>query len=86
MSSEIELAKEMAETIMQDASYKLGDVLNGYPPEVHVLVLVIMQRVVDTIKPMMSESDRDLFDRLIRHTNVIAAPTSLDPRKREAEG
>ena len=69
---------------MQDASYKLGDVLNGYPPEVHVLVLVVMQRLVDTIKPMMSESDRDLFDRLLRHTNVITAPTSLDPRKREA--
>ena len=85
MSLEKDLAKSMAETIMQDASYKLGDVLNGYPPEVHVLVLVVMQRLVDTIKPMMSESDRDLFDRLIRHTNVITAPASLDPRMREAE-
>ena len=78
-------AKKIAETIMQDASFKLGDVINGYPPEVYVLVLVVMQRLVDTIKPMMSESDRDLFDRLIRHTNVIAAPASLDPRKQEAE-
>ena len=84
MSLEKDLAKSMAETIMQDASYKLGDILNGYPDEVRVLVLVAMQRLVDVIKPMMSESDRDLFDRLLRHTNVITAPTSLDPRKREA--
>lgn len=85
MSLDQDLAKSMAETIMQDASYKLGDILNGYPDEVRVLVLVVMQRLVDVIKPMMSESDQNLFDRLIRHTNVITAPASLDPRKQEAE-
>ncbi len=85
MSREENFAKAMAESIMQDASYKLGDILNGYPDEVRVLVLVVMQRLVDVIKPMMSESDQDLFDRLIKRTNVIAAPASLDPRKREAE-
>lgn len=85
MSISDETAKKLKEAIMQDASYKLGDVLNGYPPEFRVLVLVVMQRLVDTIMPLMSESDRDLFDRLLRHTHVIAAPTALDPRKREAE-
>ena len=85
MSREKDFAKAMAESIMQDASFKLGDVINGYPPEVRVLVLVVMQRMVDVIKPMVSESDQDLFDRLLSRTNVITAPTALDPRKREAE-
>lgn len=85
MSREENFAKSMAETIMQDASYKLGDVINGYPPGVHVFVLVVMQRLVDILKPMMSEKDQELFDHLIRHTHVIAAPASLDPRKQEAD-
>lgn len=86
MSREEDLATAVKQLIMQDASYKLGDIINSYPPEVHVLVLVVMQRLVDTIKPMMSESDRELFDRLLLHTNVITAPTALDPRKQEAGG
>lgn len=85
MSIYDEASKNLAETIMQDASYKLGDVINGYPPSVHVFVLVVMKRLVDLIKPTMSESDQELFDHLIRHVNVIAAPAALDPRKREAE-
>ena len=86
MSLDDDLTKAVTEAIMQDASFKLGDVINSYPPAVHVLVLVIMQRMVDTIKLLIPESDRELFDHQLSNTNVITAPTALDPRKREGDG
>lgn len=85
MSLDDDLTKAVTEAIMQEASYKLGDVLNGFPAGTQVLVLVVMQRLVDLIKPMLSETDQELFGLLLSHVNVIAAPASLDPRKQEAK-
>lgn len=86
MSLDDDLTKAVTEAIMQEASYKLGDVLNGFPPGTQVFVLVVMQRLVDLIKPMLSEKDQELFGHLYRHTSVVAAPASLDPRKQEEDG
>ena len=85
MSREENFAKAMVESIMQDASYKLGDILNDTPAGAHVFVLVVMQGLVNSLRPMLSESDRVLFDYLMDHTSTIVAPASMDPRKREAE-
>ena len=85
MSREEDFAKTFAENIMQQASYKLGDMLNEFPAGAHVFVLVIMHRLVDTILPLLPETDQKLFKHLVNHTQVAVAPSSLDPRKKEAE-
>jgi len=79
-------AKKIAEAIMQDASYKLGDILNETPAGAHVFVLVVMQGLVNSLKPMMTESDQTLFDYLLDHTNTIVAPAAMDPRRQEDDG
>lgn len=86
MSKEEDFAKAFAENIMQQASYKLGDVLNEFPAGAHVFVLVVMKRMVDTVLPLLPEMDQKLFKHLVNLTQVAVAPSSLDPRKKEEDG
>lgn len=79
------IAQKMAQSILQDAGYKISDLLQGYPQAFHVFVLVAMQGAVNSVLPMLDDLDRQLFEKLTAHTTVVVAPSEMDPRRKDAE-
>lgn len=79
-----EITRRMTENILQDAGYKVSDLLQSYPQEVHVFVLVAMQGAVNAVLPMLDDMDRQLFERLMARTSVVVAPSEMDPRRKDA--
>ena len=77
-----DLAKMVAESAMQKASYELGDIFNSWPDELRVFLLVVMQSMSISLKEFLSESDRRLYDHILAHTQTIVLPSSMDPRQR----
>jgi len=74
----------MAQRILQDAGYKLSDLLQGYPQYLHVFVLVAMQGVVNSVLPMLDDLDRQVFELLVERTIIAVLPSEMDPRRKEA--
>lgn len=72
-------AEKMAKSVLQDAGYKISDLLQSYPQELRVFVLVAMQGAVNSVLPLLDDLDRHLFAKLMSHTTVVVAPTELDP-------
>ena len=78
------IAQKMTQSILQDAGYKISDLLQGYPQEAHVFVLGAMQGTVNSVLPMLDDLDRQLFEKLTAHTTVVVAPSEMDTRRKEA--
>jgi len=78
-----ELAKNFAERIMQDVSYEIGDVINGYPAELQPYVMAVIKMVLESYVNSFSKADRLLYDNLISRIVMTIAPASMDPRKKE---
>ena len=78
------IAQKMTQSILQDVGYKISDLLQGYPQEAHVFVLVAMQGAVNSVLPMLDDLDRQLFEKLTAHTTVVVAPSEMDPRRKDA--
>lgn len=78
------IAQKMAQSILQDAGYKISDLLQGYPQAAHVFVLVAMQGAVNSVLPMLDDLDRQLFEQLAARTTVVVAPSEMDPRRKDA--
>ena len=78
------IAQKMTQSILQDAGYKISDLLQGYPQAAHVFVLVAIQGAVNSVLPMLDDLDRQLFEKLTAHTTVVVAPSDMDPRRKDA--
>lgn len=78
------IAREMAQSILQDAGYKISDLLQSYPQAFHVFVLLAMQGTVNSVLPLLDDLDRQLFEKMAAHTTVVVAPSEMDPRRKEA--
>lgn len=76
--------EKIVQSILQDAGYKISDLLQSYPQAFYVFVLVAMQGAVNSVLPLLDDLDRHLFAKLMSHTTVVVAPTELDPRRKDA--
>lgn len=76
------LLHELTQHIMQDVSYRLGDLINAYGAELQVFVLAVMGSLVDSLVPMLDELDRKVYDHLRAHTETAVMDKRFDPRGR----
>ena len=77
-----EIAQRFAHDIMQKFSYELGDLVNGYPAEVHVFCVAAMKTTAAALETQLDGLDRKLLEVLTEHTTAVLLPTELDPRRK----
>ena len=85
MGEPIDIVKAVVETLMQDVSYKLGDVINQYPSALQPYVVAVLRAIHDALLATFSEDDRKVYDHLISKTVLMTLPKSMDPRKEGGE-
>ena len=76
-----EYANRAAQKIMQDFAYKLGDIIDEYPADAFVFLVVVMRGISASLEAMFDETDRQLLPVLMERTNCVVLPTALDPRR-----
>lgn len=74
-------AERVIGTLAQQASYEIGDLLNGWSRETRPICLSVMQSVINGLLLQMDEKDRKLFNHLVAHTEMQMIPAIFDPRK-----
>lgn len=85
MGEPIDIVKAVVETLMQDVSYKLGDVINQYPSALQPYVVAVLRSIHDALLATFSEDDRKVYDHLISKTVLMTLPKSMDPREEGGE-
>ena len=75
-------AERVVGALAQQASYEIGDLLNGWSRETRPVCLAVMQSVINGLTALMDKQDRKLFDHLVAHTEMTMLPEAFDPRKR----
>lgn len=81
MGEPIDMARALAEALMQDVSYQLGDVIGRYPAALRPYVMTVLRSILEAVTASFSEEDRKLYDNLVERTVMIKLPASMDPRK-----
>ena len=85
MSEPIDMAKALAEALMQDISYQLGDVINQYPAGLQPYVMAVLRSILAAVLASFSEEDLKLYEHLVERTVMMTLPKSMDPRKEGGE-
>ena len=75
-------AGKMAMKVVQDAAFKLSDLIDKYPDDAKVFVLVAMRVFVDGVLPLLDDKDKQIFDLMTKNVTTTVAPRFFDPRKR----
>ena len=75
-------AERVVGALAQQASYEIGDLLNGWSRETRPICLSVMQSVINGLLLQMDEKDRKLFDHMVANTEMTMLPAAFDPRKR----
>ena len=86
MGEPIDMAKALAEALMQDVSYQLGDVINQYPSALQPYVVAVLRSIHDALLATFSEEDRKAYEHLVSKTVMMTLPASMDPRKEGEKG
>ena len=81
MGEPIDMAKALAEALMQDISYQLGDVINQYPAALQPYVMAVLRSILAAVLATFSEEDLKLYEHLVERTVMMTLPKSMDPRK-----
>ena len=81
--SDTPFAVQFAQEVLQKFSYELGDIMNKYPPLLHVFCVAVMKSTAAALEAQLDETDRKLLEILIKRTTAVLLPTSLDPRRKD---
>ena len=76
-------AVHFAQEVMQKFSFELGDIMNKYPPQLHVFCVAVMKSTAAALEAQFDETDRKLLEILIERTTAVLLPTSLDQRRKD---
>lgn len=79
---EEEAIERLCSQVSQDVSYKLYDMMMGYPDFLRPLAMVTVQACITSSREIMSESTRELFDTALSKMSVVTIPPAMDPRKK----
>lgn len=76
------LFEKILNDVSQEVSYKVGDIVMGYPAPLNIVALAALQSIVTAALPTMSEKQREIFNMVIARTTVVTIPPEMDPRKK----
>ena len=69
--SDTPFAVRFAQDVMQKFSYELGDIMNKYPPLLHVFCVAVMKSTAAALEAQFDETDRKLLESLLEHTETV---------------
>lgn len=76
------IVEKILNDVSQEVSYKVGDIVMGYPAPPNIVALAALQSIVTASLPTMSKKQRKIFDAVLARTTVVSIPPSMDPRKK----
>lgn len=76
------IVEKVLNDVSQEVSYKVGDIVMGYPGPLKIVALAALQSIVTASLPGMSKTQREIFDKRIESTTVVTIPAEMDPRKK----
>ena len=76
------IVEKVLNDISQEVSYKVGDIIMGYPAPLDIVALAALQSIVTASLPEMSKTQREIFDMVLARTTVVTIPPEMDPRKK----
>lgn len=79
-----ELLKGFIATKLQELSFTVGDMINQHTVD-RVFLLVTMQNAVDSILPLLSEPEQNVFKLLRERTVTVTLPREMDPRQHDGK-
>lgn len=77
-----EVVEKMCNSVAQEVSYKLGDMIVSYPRFLRPVVVATVQACINSQLGTMPEDDRKIFDKALAGMEVVSIPRELDPRKK----
>lgn len=72
----------VVEETVQNMAYKICDLCVKYDSEATVFFLVAEQLHIRALLPLMSDKDREVYERLLDMSTTAVLPGSMDPRKK----
>jgi hypothetical protein len=82
MSEPIDLAKALAQAVMQEAAFDVGDLVNRYPVELRPYLMVVVKSIHDSVVAGFSDDEHQLYESLLSRTVMMTMPKSMDPREK----
>lgn len=84
MGDKMDLAKiveKVVNRLMQEMAYKISDLCESYNSEQTVFFLAAETLRVRAVLPLLSDKDREVYNRLLEASTTAVLPASMDPRK-----
>ena len=75
------IIERVVTNLMQEMAYRLSDLCESYDSEQIVFFLASETLHVRTREPLMSDKDREAYERLLDMSTTAVLPGSMDPRK-----
>ena len=81
MKNESDFVEKLCNTVSQQVSYRLADMIMAYPVFLRPLVIATVQACLNANMVTMPDHDRELYDAALAKMTVVTVPPDLDPRK-----
>lgn len=83
MSDKMDLAKiveKVVNRLMQEMAYRISDLCESYSSEQTVFFLAAEELHVRALLPLLSDKDREVYNRLLEVSTTAVMPKEMDPR------
>lgn len=84
-NSEAEIIEKMINELSQNVSYKLADLIMGYPDFLRPVVMATVQACITANMQTIPEKERELYEAALSKMTVVTIPSEMDPRKRKGK-
>lgn len=81
MKNESDFVEKLCNTVSQQVSYRLADMIMAYPVYLRPLVVATVQACLNANMATISDLDRQLYDTALAKMTVVTVPPEMDPRK-----
>jgi len=81
MKNESDFVEKLCNTVSQQVSYRLADMIMAYPVYLRPLVIATVQACLNANMVTMPDHDRELYDAALAQMTVVTVPPEMDPRK-----
>lgn len=84
MGDKMDLAKiveKVVNRLMQEMAYRISDLCESYDSEQTVFFLASETLHVRALLPLLSDKDREIYNRLLDAATTAVMPKAMDPRK-----
>ena len=76
------IIERVVNRLMQEMAYNISDLCESYDSEQTVFFLASEELHVRALLPLLSDKDREVYNRLLAVSTTAVMPGSMDPRKK----